>query len=111
MGSALFLGSAAIGKPVIYQLAVAGAARRSPEAAAELVELKDKAGFRHAMMFMTLVWGFGLLAATLVACALVFTLPIKTYLLVAPFVGYGIMGALALWTIWYSNKRRRNARS
>ena len=61
------------------------------------------------MTFMTLVWGFGLLGATLVACVLVFTLPIKTYLLVAPFVGYGIMGALALWTFWYSKMRRRNA--
>jgi len=59
------------------------------------------------MMSMTLVWGFGLLAATAVACALVFALPIATYLLIGPFVGYGFMGALALWTFWYGARARR----
>lgn len=103
----IFLGSAAIGKPLIYQLALAGAARRSASAKAELEGLKDNVYFRRTMTFMTLVWGLGLLAATAVACVLVFALPIATYLLVAPFVGYGIMGALALWTVWYSRLARR----
>jgi hypothetical protein len=103
----VFLGSAAIGRPIIYQLAVAGAARQSASAAAELVNLKDNVNFRRTMTFMTLVWGFGLLAATAVACVLVFTLSIKTYLLVSPFVGYGIMGLLALWTLWFSRRARK----
>jgi hypothetical protein len=103
----VFLGSAAIGKPIIYQLAVAGAARQSASAAAELVNLKDNVNFRRIMTFMTLVWGFGLLAATAVACVLVFTLSIKAYLLVSPFVGYGIMGLLALWTLWFSRRARK----
>jgi hypothetical protein len=107
----VFLGSAAIGKPVIYQLAVAGAARQSPSAAAELVNLKDNVYFRRTMTFMTLVWGFGLLAATAIACVLVFTLPIKTYLLVSPFVSYGIMGLLALWTVWFSRRARARGRA
>lgn len=103
----VFLVSAAIGKPIIYQLAVAGAARQSASAAAELVNLKDNVNFRRTMTFMTLVWGFGLLAATAVACVLVFTLSIKMYLLVSPFVGYGIMGVLALWTLWFSRRARK----
>jgi hypothetical protein len=103
----IFLVSAAIGKPLIYQLARAGAARRSTSAAAELEGLKDNVYFRRSMTFMTVVWGCGLLAATAVACVLVFTLPIPTYLVVSPFVGYGIMGALALWTIWFSRRQRR----
>ncbi len=109
----VFLGSAAIGKPIIYQLAVAGAARQSASAAAELVTLKDNVTLRRTMTFMTLVWGFGLLAATAVACALVFTLSIQNYLLVSPFVGYGIMGVLALWTVWFSRRTqmRRRARA
>ena len=90
----IFLGSAAIGKPLIYQLAIAGAARRSASAAAELEGLKDSVFFRRTMTLMTLVWGFGLLA-------------ISTYLLVGPFVGYGFMGVLALWTVWYSGVARR----
>lgn len=103
----IFLVSAAIGKPLIYQLARAGAARQSAKAAAEIEKVKDNAHFRRTMTFMTLVWGFGLLAATAVACVLVFTLSIRTYLLVSPFVGYGTMGALALWTVWYSRRARR----
>jgi hypothetical protein len=103
----VFLGSAAIGKPLIYQLAVAGAARQSAAAKTELVQLKDNPYFRRAMTFMTLVWGFGLLGATAIACVLVFTLSIRTYLIVSPFVGYGIMGALALWTFWFSRRERK----
>ena len=103
----VFLGSAAIGKPIIYQLARAGAARKSAAAVAELDQVKDSAGFRRSMTFITLVWGFGLLAATAVACVLVFTLSIRAYLVVSPFVGYGIMGALALWTVWYTRRKRR----
>jgi hypothetical protein len=103
----IFLGSAAIGKPLIYQLALATAARRSESAKAEIESLKDNVYFRRTMMSMTLVWGFGLLAATAVACALVFALPIATYLLIGPFVGYGFMGALALWTFWYGARARR----
>jgi hypothetical protein len=102
----VFLASAAIGKPLIYQLARAGAARQSAKAAAEIERAKDNVNFRRTMTFMTLVWGFGLLAATAIACALVFALSIRTYLLVSPFVGYGIMGALALWTVWYSRRAR-----
>jgi hypothetical protein len=106
----VFLISAAIGKPLIYQLARATALRRSASAAAELEQVKDNVNFRRTMTFMTLVWGFGLLAATAVACVLVFTLTIRTYLLVSPFVGYGIMGALALWTVWYSRRARLRTR-
>jgi hypothetical protein len=103
----VFLGSAAIGKPLIYQLALATAARRSASAKAEIESLKDNVSFRRTMMTMTLVWGFGLLAATAVACALVFALPIATYLLIGPFVAYAFMGTLALWTLWYGARARR----
>jgi hypothetical protein len=107
----VFLGSAAIGKPIIYQLAVAGAARQSSAAADELRNLKDNVYFRRTMTLLTLVWGFGLLFATAVACVLVFTLSIKAYLLVSPFVGYGIMGLLALWTVWFSRRARKRGRA
>ena len=60
---------------------------------------------------MTYVWGFGLLGATAVACVLVFALPIRTYLLVSPFVGYGIMGMLVLWTLWYTRRERKRRTS
>ena len=103
----VFLGSAAIGKPLIYQLARAGAMRKSPSEAAELEALKDNVYFRRAMMRMTLVWGFGLLAQTALACALVFTMSIQEYLVVSPIFGYGAIGLLALWTFWYAQRQRK----
>ena len=103
----VFLGSAAIGRPLIYQLALAGMSRRSAAEAADFTSRKDIPGFRHSMIVMTLVWGVGLLAQTSLACLLVYTLPIATYLAVSPVVGYGAMGGLALWTFWYAGRRRR----
>jgi hypothetical protein len=103
----IFLGSAAIGKPLIYQLARATIRRRSAAELADFEALRDNVFFRRTMTLMTLVWGFGLLAQTATACLLVFTLTIHDYLLVSPVVGYGTMGSLGLWTFWYSRRQRR----
>jgi hypothetical protein len=106
----VFLGSAAIGRPLIYQLARAGKLRESPAEAARFESLRDKQQFRHGMTIMTLVWGFGLLAQTTVACLLVFRMSIRHYLIVSPIFGYGTMGGLALWTFWYvKGMKRRGA--
>lgn len=99
-----FLGSVAIGKPLIFLLARAGLARKSPDEVAAFDAKRDLPGFRKTMTIMTLVWGFGLTAAAAIACVLVYALSIHEYLLVSPFVGNGMIAALALWTVWY---RRR----
>ena len=103
----VFLGSAVIGRPLIYQLARAGKQRASGADLAKFEALRDNARFKHSMMVMTLVWGFGLLAETVAACVLVYSISIAEYLIVSPFLGYGAMGAMGLWTIWYV---RRNSR-
>ena len=103
----VFLGSAAIGRPLIYQLARASLVRQSPEEVADFEAKRDMKGFRRVMTLMTLVWGFGLLASAALACVLVFSLSIRAYLIVSPFVGYGSMGALVLWTIWYRRRVQR----
>jgi len=106
----VFLGSAAIGKPLIYQLARATIMRRSPHELADFEAMRDNLHFRRVMMVMTLVWGFGLLAEAAVAVALVFALSIHNYLIVSPIVGYGTMGCLSLWTWWYARESRRKGR-
>jgi len=103
----VFLGSAAIGKPLIYQLARAQMKRKSQGDLEEFEALRVHLGFRRTMNFMTLVWGFGLLAETAIACVLVYSMSIATYLIVSPFVGYGGLGALGLWTWWYAKRARR----
>jgi hypothetical protein len=102
-----FLVSAALGRPLIYQLALAQMSRKSEVEAGRFQALRDKPGFRRTMMVMTLVWGFGLLLQTAVACVLVFQMSIARYLLVSPFVGYGMIGCLILWTFWYGSRAKK----
>jgi hypothetical protein len=56
---------------------------------------------------MTLVWGAALVAEAGLGAALVLVLSVREYLLVAPVVGYGTIGALSLWTFLYSRDQRR----
>ncbi len=103
----VFLGSAAIGRPLIYQLARAQMARNSSAELESFEALRDNKYFRRTMMVLTVVWGLGLLADAAVSIALVFTLSIRAYLAVGPFVGYTTMGGLALWTYLYVKRQRR----
>jgi hypothetical protein len=100
----VFLVSAAIGRPLIYELARANALRKSPADASAMEELRDEPAFRRSMTVITLVWGFGLIADVLVAIVLVFSLSIREYMVVNSVLGYAVMGALALWTFWYGRR-------
>lgn len=55
----VFLGSAAIGRPLIYQLARATMRRRSASEAGEFEALQGNIYFRRTMTLMTLVWASG----------------------------------------------------
>ncbi len=105
----IFLVSAAIGRPLIYQLARARELRKSDAHAEAFDALRPNPLFRQTMMTMTIVWGVGLIAETAVACVLVFAMPIRDYLLASPFIGYGGMGLLGLWSFCYARHRRRLA--
>ncbi|MGB8479418.1 MAG: VC0807 family protein [Acidobacteriaceae bacterium] len=103
----IFVRSAAIGRPLIFQLARASMLRKSRSEAEKFEQLRVRRQFRRGMTIMTLVWGFGLLAQTAIACVLVFRMAIRNYLLVSPFLTYGTMGALALWTFFYVGQMKR----
>jgi hypothetical protein len=106
----VFLGSALIGKPLIYQLARARMVRESSGELEQFDALRSNKYFRRTMTVLTVVWGLGLLLDAAISIALVYALSIKTYLVVNPIVGYGTMGALSLWTFLYvRNQRRKGA--
>lgn len=106
----IFLGSAAIGRPLIYMLAKAGLARKSRAEAEAFAAKRDGVRFQRVMMNMTLGWGFGLVASAALSCILVFALSIREYMIVSPIVGYATMGGLALWTVLYKRRAERRAR-
>ncbi|HEY7959023.1 MAG TPA: VC0807 family protein [Sphingomicrobium sp.] len=103
----VFVGSAAMGKPLVFELARATMRRKSDEEAKEFEGLQVHAGFRRTMTIMTLVWGFGLLADVAISVMLVFELSIREYLIVNPILGYGTMGALSLWSLLYGRRAKR----
>lgn len=107
----VFLGSAAIGKPLIFQLARATIMRRSPAEVGAFEALRENAQFRRTVTVMTLAWGFGLVLEATCAALLVVSLPVQTYLIVGPIMGYGLIGLLTLWTFWYSRRRMRRGQA
>lgn len=100
----MFLGSAAIGKPLIYQLALARI-RREAGQASWLEALSHDPRLRRVMMVMTLSWGIALLAQSAACVVLVFVLSIRSYLIVGPIVGYVVLGAMIAWSLWYGRQR------
>ena len=102
-----FLGSALIGRPLIYELARANMQRKSDEEAQQFEALQIHPGFRRTMTVMTLVWGLGLLVDSALSAGMVFVLSVRGNLIVSPILGYGTMGALTLWTFLYGKRAKR----
>jgi len=53
------------------------------------------------------VWCGGLVGETLLRAWLAWTWPVERFLVVSPFLSYGIFGGLTAWTFWYRSRRRR----
>lgn len=102
----VFVGSAIIGKPLIYQLARATLMRRSSTELESFEALKDNFYFKRTMSRMTWVWGIGLLAEAAAGVWLVFNLSVQQYLIASPILGNGVMGGLMLWNVWYVRRAR-----
>ena len=93
-----FLLSAAIRRPLIYELARAGMVRKGDAEAERMRGLVNDPLFRRSMTLMTMVWGLSLIADVAIAIVLVFTLSIRDYMIAGPITGYELLGGLGLWT-------------
>lgn len=103
----VFLGSAALGRPLMYEIIRAFLARTGDSELRRVETLRDDAFFKRVTTIMTLVWGAGLLADAAVSVALLYVLSIKAYLVVNPMLGYATIGGLTLWNIWFGKRSRR----
>jgi hypothetical protein len=102
----VFLGSAAIGKPLIYQLARARLKRIGATSDLATIEgLRESPHFRSAMMIMTLAWGVALIAESALSCVLIFVMTIQQFMLISRVIGYSTFGGLTAWTFWYARRR------
>ncbi len=98
-----FIGSALIGKPLMFVLAHASMKRQSAEDSAALAGLADNPLFHRMMTVMTIVWGIGFVAETAARATLVFMLPVGRFLIIGPIVGYGTIALLIGWTFLYGS--------
>lgn len=106
----VFLSSAALGRPLIYQLARARMRRKSAAEARSFDEMQGDSSVRRSMMVMTIVWGVGLVGEAAVSASLIFCITIERYLIVSPIIGYGTAGTLTAWSFWYARRRIKAAR-
>ncbi|KMN83487.1 membrane protein [Chromobacterium sp. LK11] len=104
-----FLLSLALRRPLVFYLARATLARESAQGRERFEQLWRLDGFRRAIQRMTLWWGLGLSLEAGGRAYLAWTWPVERFLLVAPFISYGVMGGLCLMTLLYRRRMRREA--
>jgi hypothetical protein len=63
--------------------------------------------FRFSMRLSTAVWGISFLLEAAIRTYLVFTLTIPQFLIISPFVFYGMLSGVMLWTMLYSRHGRK----
>lgn len=63
--------------------------------------------FRHTMHVITIVWGIGLLFEAVFRTFLVIVLSTEQFVIISPFILYGILGILMLWMLLYSSQGRK----
>lgn len=103
----LFLLSLPMRRPLIFYLARATVAREMEGGAARFEALwRERPALVSAMRLMTLAWGVGLTGETALRAWMALTWPIERFLVVSPFIGYGIYGGLTVWTLWYRKTMR-----
>ncbi|MFF7700202.1 VC0807 family protein [Streptomyces lydicus] len=64
-------------------------------------------GFRKSVTTMTTVWGVAYCLEAAVRVGLSYTLSADTMVIVSPFLIYGVLGALVVWTTMFGKRARR----
>ncbi len=108
----LLAGSVFLRRPLLYLLARQMSAGDDPTALTDWEQRwQHEPGFRRSMRIMSAVWGIGLVGEMAVRTAMVYAMRISDFLLISPFVQYGLTGALVGWTVLYTRRMRAQSPS
>jgi hypothetical protein len=99
-----FLVTLLVRRPMIFYLARAAMAR-GPEGIAAYETIWEQPGVPAVFRWLSLVWGFGLVAQTAAMVYLACIWPIPRYLLLSPAVSMGIFGVLMAGSLAYIARR------
>jgi hypothetical protein len=105
----MFLGSLFLEKPIIFYLNRAMMARNTEAGATDFEAMWQRPGVPPTFRLLTAVWGTGLILQTAFMCYLAWIWPIGRYLLLSPFISYGIFGLIMAWSVWYIARRKAAA--
>ena len=106
----VFLLSLAMRHPLTFYLARATVARKEEGGAARFEAMwNERPGLRRSVRLMTAVWGLGLMGENALRSWLAWHWPVERFLVVSPFIGYAIYGALTVWTFMYRKKMQSRA--
>lgn len=104
-----FLISLVLRRPMMFSIARHFASGNDPANIARFNLLWQDRRIRHAMRVMSAVWGAGLLLEAAIRISLVMTLSVQQFLAISPFVTYGLIVLLVIWTFRYGQRgRQRN---
>lgn len=102
-----FLGSVAIKRPLLLTIARALAKRKSQEEAGNFERQLNNPRVLRLLTRLTLGIGFIMLIQTAIAVSLVFTLPVREFLIVSPIVSYALLGLIAGVVLLYVRPEMR----
>jgi len=102
-----FLVSLFFKKPLAFYISRHFATGNHPENIPWFDSLWQYHQFRHTMHVVTVVWGIGLLGEAALRTFLVMVMSIEQFLIISPFVLYGITGVLVVWMFLYSRQGRK----
>jgi hypothetical protein len=94
-------------RPLAFYFARHFATGNNPENIRWFDSLWQYQQFQHTMRVITIVWGIGFLFEAALRTYLVMVLSIEQFLLISPFVLYGIIGVLVVWMFLYSRQGRK----
>lgn len=97
----IFLGTCLFGRPLCFYAAGRMLARTPGKRRHWESLWASSKEFRHLMLVMTLVWGFGQLAEAVVRLPLVYLLPIDVMAGLSSAMQIAAYVLLTLWTVWY----------
>lgn len=101
-----FLISLMLPRPIMFYVSRHFASGNDPANIARFQLLWQDPRFRRSMRVMSAVWGIGLLLEAALRITLVIVLSVEQFLAVSPFVIYGIIALLTLWTFRYGRTGR-----
>lgn len=103
-----FLVSLLLPRPVMFYFARHFFAGNTQAGLARFNSFWQYKHFRRTMRVLSAVWGMGLVLEAVIRISLVIILDVAQFLVISPFVSYGIIAILIIWTFSYNRVRRKS---